>query len=380
MLEVSPLAHEVAAHLDGRRHLTDVASRVAAAVGRPVSAESVAYLIDQKLRPAGIVAAGQCRFPPTASHQPVLGVAVHRRVLPEATVRALARLLRPLFLPIVVLETLLGLLTVDVVLLHGAGRQLLALPTRPAAVLVVVALTLASGLFHELGHATASRYGGAEPGEIGVGVYLIWPVFYNDLNDSYRLSRTARLRADLGGVYFNAIFVLALAAAYRITGFEPLLVAILVQHLAVAQQFLPFVRLDGYYVVSDLAGVPDLFGHVRPSLAALLPGRKPSVAASRLTSRARRIVRAWVFTTVPLLTACLLLVAVHLPSAVMASWLAFAGAGASLFQAAGDLDAARALLAGLQLLLLAVPFVGMAALLLRVSRGCRGAVASLRGR
>jgi putative peptide zinc metalloprotease protein len=379
MLEVSPLVHHVAAHLDGRRDLAEVAGRVGAAVGRPLSAESVAYLVDRKLRPAGIVV-GPDGPAPSASPEPVLGVAVHRRVLPQGAVRAVARLLRPLFLPVVVLETLLGLLTVDVLLVHGAGRQLLALPTQPSAVLLVVALTLASGLFHELGHATASHYGGAKPGEIGAGIYLIWPVFYNDLNDSYRLSRTARLRADLGGVYFNAVFVLALAGAWRITGFQPLLVAILVQHLAVVQQFLPFVRLDGYYLVSDLAGVPDLFGHVRPSLAALLPGRQPSVAASRLTPRARRIVRVWVLTTVPLLTACLLLLVVHLPSAATASWRGLAGASGALLQATGDRDVARAVLGALRMLLLAVPLVGMAALVLRAGRGCRGAVAARRRR
>jgi putative peptide zinc metalloprotease protein len=88
-----------------------------------------------------------------------------------------------------------------------------------------------------------------------VGLYLLWPAFYNDVTDSYRLSRRGRLRADLGGVYFNRVFVVAVAAVYGLTGFEPLLVVIVLQHLAVLEQFLPFLRLDGYYVVSDLVGV-----------------------------------------------------------------------------------------------------------------------------
>ena len=64
-------------------------------------------------------------------------------------------------------------------------------------------------------------------------------MFYNDLNDSYRLSRAGRLRADLGGVYFYALFILVLAAGYGLTGTKVLLVAIVVQHLAVLQQFVP---------------------------------------------------------------------------------------------------------------------------------------------
>ncbi len=130
-----------------------------------------------------------------------------------------------------------------------------------------------AGAFHELGHATATRYAGAEPGAIGAGIYLLWPVFYNDLDDSYRLGRTDRLRCDLGGVYFNVLFILVLFVAFGLTGFTPLLVVAAAQHLVILQQFLPFVRLDGYYVVSDLAGVPDLFRRIRPVLAGLVPGR-----------------------------------------------------------------------------------------------------------
>ena len=44
---------------------------------------------------------------------------------------------------------------------------------------------------------------GARPGRIGIGIYLVWPVFYTDVTDSWHLSETGRLRSDLGGVYFN---------------------------------------------------------------------------------------------------------------------------------------------------------------------------------
>ena len=41
------------------------------------------------------------------------------------------------------------------------------------------------------------------------GLYLIWPAFYTDVTDSYRLGRGGRLRTDLGGLYFNALVVSA---------------------------------------------------------------------------------------------------------------------------------------------------------------------------
>ena len=53
---------------------------------------------------------------------------------------------------------------------------------------------------------------------MGVGVYLIWPAFYCDVTEAYRLDRRGRLRTDLGGVYFNGLFALMAGAAYFATG------------------------------------------------------------------------------------------------------------------------------------------------------------------
>ena len=38
-----------------------------------------------------------------------------------------------------------------------------------------------------------------------MGIYIVWPAFYTDVTDAYRLPRRARLRIDLGGIYFNAV-------------------------------------------------------------------------------------------------------------------------------------------------------------------------------
>src|SRR5206468_290169 len=76
--------------------------------------------------------------------------------------------------------------------------------TRPGLLLTVFAITVVSAGFHEFGHAAALRRGGGTPGAMGAGLYLVWPAFYTDVTDSYRLGRGARLRTDLGGLYFKA--------------------------------------------------------------------------------------------------------------------------------------------------------------------------------
>jgi hypothetical protein len=135
----------------------------------------------------------------------------------------------------------------------------------PADLLIVLGLSVVSAAFHECGHATGCRYGGARPGVIGVGIYLVWPSFFTNVTDSYRLSRAGRLRTDLGGLYFNLIFILALAGLYSATSAEVLLLVIAVTHLEMLEQLSPFVRFDGYFILSDRRN--------RRRLADPVPGR-----------------------------------------------------------------------------------------------------------
>src|SRR5207249_11781602 len=58
---------------------------------------------------------------------------------------------------------------------HGIAQGLRHLINEPAFFLIVFALVVLSAALHECGHATACRYGGAHPGVMGVGIYLVWP-------------------------------------------------------------------------------------------------------------------------------------------------------------------------------------------------------------
>ena len=160
---------------------------------------------------------------------------------------------------------------------------------------------VAATAFHEIGHASACRHGGARPGVMGVGLYLVWPAFYCDVTESYRLNRAGRLRTDLGGVYFNGIFALLMGAAYAATGFEPLLLVAFAQHMIAFQQLLPLLRFDGYYVLSDLTGVPDILGRIKPIFRSLVPWRKAEPAVTELKPWVRVAVTAYLLVLVPAL-------------------------------------------------------------------------------
>src|SRR6267378_2720210 len=55
MVAVSRLLYLVVSEIDGHRGIGEIAARVTPQVGRTVSGGNVAYLVDQKLRPLGVM-------------------------------------------------------------------------------------------------------------------------------------------------------------------------------------------------------------------------------------------------------------------------------------------------------------------------------------
>jgi putative peptide zinc metalloprotease protein len=322
VVQIGKMFYVVAEEIDGEAGYEEIAERATQRAKRELDADTTRYIVEEKLRPLGLIASDGEPGPEPSKVDPLLALKLRAGVVPERVVNRIATIFRPLFLPPVVVACLLTLVAVDVWLFgfHGIAQSLRETLYKPGFILLTLALVIVSAAFHECGHATACRYGGARPGKMGVGLYIVWPAFYTDVTDAYRLSRGGRLRTDLGGVYFNAIFILLTAGAYFATGFEPLLLIIPLQHAEILHQFLPFVRLDGYYIVSDLAGVPDMFQRIGPTLKSLLPWRKADETVTELKRWVRIAVRAYVLTLVPLLLFVLAITVINTPRILATSW------------------------------------------------------------
>lgn len=119
-------------------------------------------------------------------------------------------------------------------------------------------LMLASFMFHEFGHAAASRRYGAKPAEIGFGLYLIFPVFYCNVTDTWRLPRRQRIVVSLGGVYFQLIASAILVPFALLTESRMLSLVIAGNLFAILITLNPFLRFDGYWVYSDFFSIPNL--------------------------------------------------------------------------------------------------------------------------
>ena len=249
--------------------------------------------------------------------------------------------------------------------LAGATHDAFA---RPGLLLAVLAVTVLSAGFHEFGHAAAARRGGSTPGAMGVGLYLIWPAFYTDVTDSYRLSRAGRLRTDLGGLYFNALVVVATVAVWWLTGDDAYLLLVATQVLQMLHQLLPLVRFDGYHVLADLTGVPDLFQRIGPTLRGLLPWRWRDREARALKPWARAVVSVWVLNVVPVLAFTLVLLVTTFPRIVGSAWASSRLQWGELTSALGDGDAVAVLARGISALVVLLPPLAIGIALARVAR------------
>ena len=273
-IQLTPLLYALVELVDGRRNTAQIADALAERIDRPVSEDNVRYLVTDKLGPSGLVKDAQGNDPQVRKSNPLLALKLRMQITSEQRTNRLTAPFAILFRPWVVAPLVAAFLAVVVwvVFVRGLGGGTRALLYSPPLMLATFGLMILSASFHEFGHAAACRYSGGRPGAMGCGVYLVWPAFYTDVTDAYRLDRAGRLRTDLGGLYFNAIFAVATFAAWAVTGAEALLIMIPLQVLQMLHQLLPVVRMDGYHILSDLVGVPDLFARIKPTLLASCRG------------------------------------------------------------------------------------------------------------
>ena len=372
VVQVSRLLHLVLSEIDGQRSVTEIAAHVSAQFGRTVSTGNVEYLLDRKLAPLGLLARADGAPGPANPgwDQGVLTLRFRCTLIPEAGVQFFARLFRPLFTPAMVVVALVGLIVSDAWLVRTGQLDpaLGYVVIHPVLMLLVLGLILLSTLFHECGHAAACRYGGARPGVIGMGVYVVWPAFFTNVTDAYRLGRAGRIRTDLGGVYFNAIFSVGLSAIYLATGYQPLLAAVLLVHIEIVQQLLPSLRFDGYFILADLIGVPDLFRRIGPVLRSLIPGRPADPRVQGLKRGARVTLTAWVLLMVPLIAVELGLTILNAPNLATTFVQSLADQARALAEQAGRPDIPAALLSVISIILLVLPMAGLSCILLITGR------------
>lgn len=117
---------------------------------------------------------------------------------------------------------------------------------------------------HEMGHAlTAKRYGCRVP-TMGLAFLVMWPVAYTDTNEVWKLpDRRKRLTVASAGIVTElGIAAWATLAWVWLPEGGPKQVAFLLSTTTWISTLVinasPFMRFDGYYILSDYLGLPNL--------------------------------------------------------------------------------------------------------------------------
>lgn len=363
-IQITELLYRVLQQIDGRHTIEEIAENVRNSSDWAITPDQVQYLIVNKLSPLGLITTDderRCEAVNSNAPSSPLGVYLRMKMIGPHIIDPVARILQFLFWTPVLVPIIAAIIGAHFWLyrIHGVARSLDAALAAPGGLPLVIAMVILSAIFHEFGHAAALRFGGGHVRGMGVGLYIVYPAFYTDVTDAYRLGRWARVRTDIGGVYFNAISCVALILISRLTGMESLLLAVVLINAEMLRQFIPLVRLDGYWLFADLTGIPDLFSLMQPFLLSFAP--ESSGKASRLP-RLRRWVAVtfglYILAVIPALAYFGFLMVKNLPSFVDKAFSAVWQQSFALATAARTGEIGTAFLLTLTVLLLGGSIIG----------------------
>ncbi|MFJ4064467.1 site-2 protease family protein [Pseudomonas sp. NPDC089996] len=135
------------------------------------------------------------------------------------------------------------------------------------ALALVVAKTL-----HELGHALVATRLGLRVGHMGIAFLVMWPMLYTDTGESWKLKRARQRLAIASAGIITELSLAGLATlGWALCDDGALRNALLYLAttswvLSLALNASPFMRFDGYFILSDLLDFPNL--HERASALA----------------------------------------------------------------------------------------------------------------
>jgi multidrug efflux pump subunit AcrA (membrane-fusion protein) len=213
------------------------------------------------LRPPGTPAADA--KPPKARRQSVL---YWRKSLfdPDRLLNRLEPRLRFVWTLGFLLGSLAFIAAALVVFLANSATLIAYFPTSWEALLLAWVVIGTATTLHEFAHGLTCKHHGGEVHEIGFLMMFLMPCFYCDVSDAWLLKeKSKRLWVTFAGTYCDLCVWATAVFVWRVTLPGTLVNGIAMVVLTVCGarcffNFLPLIKLDGYYFLSDLVEIPNL--------------------------------------------------------------------------------------------------------------------------
>jgi hypothetical protein len=259
------------------------------AAGQAVSTDSAATAFVAELREQGFLAAE----PPSRPRPRAVRASAARLDLRWAGAGRLVRaahdhgarhLFRPAAVAVQALVAAAGLAAVIAVCLSGQRFQL---RVHPLQIPVVIALSVAAVVVHELAHGLVVVHHGRTVDAAGVRIHLGTPAFYVESADALLLARRERIIQAAAGVWAEWLFTSLVALwlwRFPVPLAVPLLHRFVILNAAtIATNLIPFTGLDGAWLLADITGTPDLSRRARGAVTRLLTALLGQQAITRET-------------------------------------------------------------------------------------------------
>lgn len=176
----------------------------------------------------------------------------------------------------------------------------------PAGIIGFLLALVLSKTLHEMGHALVATRLGLRVAHMGVAFLVLWPMLYTDTGESWRLrSHRQRLAISVAGVSVELALAGLATLAWALLDDGALRQAMLYLAttgwvLSLALNVSPFMRFDGYFILSDVLDFPNL--HERAGATARVALRRGLLGISDpypepLQPRTRRALIFFAFAT-----------------------------------------------------------------------------------
>lgn len=130
--------------------------------------------------------------------------------------------------------------------------------------LVFGAVLFVTKVFHEFGHGLTAKRNGAKVPSMGIALVVMFPMLYTDVNDAWRFgSSRRRLQVSIAGVTTELLLACWATLAWGLlpdSGLRSVcfIVGTATWVTTLLLNMSPFMRFDGYFVLSDWSGIPNL--------------------------------------------------------------------------------------------------------------------------